>query len=206
MQSKKTILTFFAVIFGILTLVFYFTSIREVDRDTARYLGVSAVANVQGTVFAGACAVLCGVNVAAAMIIGAMEEINHSSGPSAGYVANEVARAIKKNEDEEKRKQAEEAALKREKEEREEKARQRVEELKAKRENGGMLDEEVFLEQISDETSMLKIWNIWEEKNLGERNPEADAFIQKYKDAERLYGKLSNIEKIKEELKHTLLS
>ena len=57
MSSRKTVLIVFAALFAILTLVFYFSSIKELDRNTASYLGVSAVANVQGTVFTGACAV-----------------------------------------------------------------------------------------------------------------------------------------------------
>ena len=51
---------------------------------------------------------------------------------------------------------------------------------------------------------MLKIWNIWQKHQLAEASPKANEFILKYKEAERMYGKLSNIASLKRELKMLL--
>ena len=66
--------------------------------------------------------------------------------------------------------------------------------------------EAVFLEEIADKTSMMDIWKLWRDNNLAENNPEADEYIKKYKEIERLYGRLrdSEVESVKEELKQML--
>ena len=206
MSGKKTFLIAMACVFGALALILYFTSIKELDRETARYLGTGSVANIPGMIFSAACAVLCGLNVIGAVIISAMEENTYYQVPSSGNVANEVVRAIKHNEQVENQKRLDEEKAKEEQKEREERARARMEEMKARRENGEVLEEEVFLEEIKDEQSMMNIWKLWKERGLGDIHPEAEEFIKKYKDMERLYGKQKNMDELKEQLGKVLLS
>ena len=211
MSSRQKVLWFFAGLFGVLTIVFYFASVTELDREAARYLGISAVANMQMTVFTGVCAVLCGVNVAAGIILGALENSQmHSS--SSGEMANEVAKAIKQNEIEEKRKQEEEEKARiereqhiREEELRKQERRQKIEELKRRQENGEPIEAEVFLEEIAGVSSMIDIWKIWETHNMKELYPEADYYIKQYKEAERSYGKSGDINKKKAQIKSLLM-
>ena len=206
MSTRKTVLVVFAILFAILTLVFYFTSIKEVDRETARYLGISAVANVQGTVFAAACAVMCCINIAGIVILGAVEEHQYTAGPSSSNIGREVADELKRLEKEEEQIKEKEIKEQIEKEKVQEEAKKRIEEIKARRAAGESLEEEIFLEEIAQETSMIEIWKTWKKHNLSETQQEADQFIQKYKESERLYGKSNNIEKLKEELRQILLS
>lgn len=211
MSTRQKVLWGFAGLFGVLTIVFYVSSIMELDKDTSRYLGISAVANVQMTVFTGASAVLCGLNVVAAIIIGALEELRvHSSG--SGDMANEVAKAIKQNEIEEKRKQeaeekarAEREKLAREVEMRKQERRQKIEELKQKKADGEAIEAEVFLEEIIDVSSMMDIWKIWEKHDLKELYPEADDFIKQYKETERMYGISGDINKKKAQIEMLLM-
>jgi len=200
MSGKRTFLWVMAGIFGVLALVFYFTSIKEVSGEASRYLGVSAVANVQGTVFAAACAVLCGINIVGAIVLGGIED-TPSSGPSSGHVANEVARVIEEKE----RKKEEEAKKKLEDEERQARIREKQEAARAKRENGQAIQEGLFIDEIAEEKSMIKIWQIWQGYGLAEEYPEVNEKIQGYKDYERIYGKLNDIEKIKAQIKDMLL-
>ncbi len=116
--------------------------------------------------------------------------------------AKKVAEADRLNRLAENRKK--EYAAKKEEELKQERIRQKVEELLARRGEEFQLEKDIFLTEIAEETSMLKIWSIWQKHPLAEVNPEADAFILKYKEAERMYGKLSNTEFLKEELR-TLL-
>lgn len=74
MSKKMKCLCTFAVIFGVLTIVFYVNSIKELDRDMQRIFGIEAVANIQSTVFAAACAILCGLNVIGAMVLDSVEK------------------------------------------------------------------------------------------------------------------------------------
>ena len=116
--------------------------------------------------------------------------------------AKKVAEADRLNRLAENRKK--EYAAKKEEELKQERIRQKVEELLASQGNEYQLEKDIFLTEIAEETSMLKIWSIWQKHPLAEVNPEADAFILKYKEAERMYGKLSNTDSLKEELR-TLL-
>ena len=116
--------------------------------------------------------------------------------------AKKVAEADRLNRLAENRKK--EYAAKKEEELKQERIRQKVEELLASQGNEYQLEKDIFLTEIAEETSMLKIWSIWQKHPLAEVNPEVDAFILKYKEAERMYGKLSNTEFLKEELR-TLL-
>lgn len=116
--------------------------------------------------------------------------------------AKKVAEADRLNRLAENRKK--EYAAKKEEELKQERIRQKVEELLASRGEEFQLEKDIFLTEIAEETSMLKIWSIWQKHPLAEVNPEADAFILKYKETERMYGKLSNTDSLKEELK-TLL-
>lgn len=116
--------------------------------------------------------------------------------------AKKVAEADRLNRLAENRKK--EYAAKKEEELKQERIRQKVEELLASRGEEFQLEKDIFLTEIAEETSMLKIWSIWQKHPLAEVNPEADAFILKYKETERMYGKLSNTDSLKEELR-TLL-
>lgn len=194
-----------AAIFAILAVIFYFASIQKLDRSTASIFGISEIANIQGTVFTGICAILCGINIVGAIIIGAMENNPNNDSNSSADIAREVFNAIKQNEEEEKKKTEKEKLEKLEMEKRQEETKQKTEAIRALKENGEILKEEQFLSEIADETSMIAIWKIWEQYNLNESNKEANEFIRKYKDAERLYGKSRNINKLKEELKQILL-
>ena len=203
MSTKQKVLWFFAGLFGILAIVLYFASITELDKDTARYLGISAVANIQMTVFTGACAVLCGLNIVGAIIIGAIEGLQEGNNRT-GEIANEVAKAIKQNEIEEKRKYEAEkkARIEREKiaydvELRKQEHRQKVEELKQQKADGKTIDAEVFMEGMVDASSMMNIWKIWEKHNLKELYPEVDNYIKQYKEMERAYGFYGDIDKKK---------
>ena len=211
MSTRQKVLWGFAGLFGVLTIVFYISSVTELDRDTARYLGISAVANVQMTVFTGACAVLCGLNIVAAVIIGALEELSMRSSGS-GEMANEVAKAIKQNEIEEKRKQeAEEKAkverekLAKEAELRKQERLQKIEELKQQKANGEAIEAEVFLGEIVDASSMIDIWKIWEKHDLKELYPEANDYIKQYKETERTYGVLGDINQKKAQIEKLLM-
>ena len=195
MSSRQKVLWFLAGLFGVLTVVCFFASVKELDRDSARYLGIDRVANTQMTVFTGACAVLCGVYVASAIIVGAFEE-EKAHGGGSGEMANEVVKAIRQNEIDEKRKQEEDekARIEQEKLAQEEELKNRerlriIEELKTKQENGEEIENNIFLEEIKGATSMMDIWNIWKKYNLNEKYPEVDAYITKHKDLERVYGK-----------------
>ncbi|MBR5961004.1 MAG: hypothetical protein IKZ98_08395 [Clostridia bacterium] len=97
-----------------------------------------------------------------------------------------------------------EYAAKKEEALKQERIRRQVEELLNQHGDEYQLEKNVFLTEISEETSMLTIWNIWRKHQLAEANPEADAFILKYKEAERMYGKLSTVDSLKEELKALL--
>ncbi len=76
MEKKRKAFCVLAAVFGILAIVFYFSSIRKLDKNIADLWGIDAVANIQDTVFAAACAILCGINVAGAMILSSLESAN----------------------------------------------------------------------------------------------------------------------------------
>ena len=68
-----------AGIFGILAIIFYFTSLNHLDRESARILGTSTTINIQGTIFSAACAVICAMNVVGALILTYLEDNRNSS-------------------------------------------------------------------------------------------------------------------------------
>ena len=123
--------------------------------------------------------------------------------------AKNIAQAIRQSE------AAEKAKLEKEEKEKQEVERKRIEEeqkkakwreeMREKKEKGIVLNEEVFLEKIADSDSVSEIQEIWRDCDLAKSNPEADQRIKYYKDFERLYGKIKNIDNIKEELKTILL-
>lgn len=201
MSNRRIGLLVTAGIFGVLAIILYFASIKELDSSSARVLGTSSVVNVQGTVFAAACAIMCVINVVGATVLGAVEENQQGSAPSSGSVARDVLRAIKEDKAEEQKAEEEKIQAAKKQEE----TRKKIEELKQKKATGELLEEEEFMEAISEETSMMVIWKMWNERGLADANPDADTFIRKYKEAERLYGKLTNIKQLKEELKTILL-
>lgn len=67
-DRAKTAVQALAILFGILAIVLYVFSIREV--------GSIQVANIQLTVFAAACAVMCCVNVAALLVMKYIDSMN----------------------------------------------------------------------------------------------------------------------------------
>ena len=93
----KKFLYVMAGIFGVLTIIFYFTSLNHLDRDAARLLGTSTTINIQATVFCAACAVICALNVVGAIILTFIENnAVASSAPSVpisykGIAGREVA-------------------------------------------------------------------------------------------------------------------
>ncbi len=102
-------------------------------------------------------------------------------------------------------KRLDEEKARKEQEDKNQKAKAKLEELKARKEKGEILEEEIFLEEISEKQSMMNIWKLWKEHGLENSHPEADEFIKKYKDMERLYGKQNNINELKEQLRKILL-
>ena len=78
-KIMKTFLIIMACIFAVLTIVFYVSSIREVDYYAAKYIGTDKVANVQATVFCAACAILFAMNVIGAMILSFIENNSGSA-------------------------------------------------------------------------------------------------------------------------------
>lgn len=72
-----------AGISGVLAVVFYFTSLNHLDRESARLLETNTTINIQGTVFCAACAVICAVNVVGAIILHYLENNSSSSNASA---------------------------------------------------------------------------------------------------------------------------
>ena len=65
--------------FGVLAVVLYFASIVKMDSNTARYTGITEVANIQGTVFCAACAIICAVCLVGGLIIHYLENNTPSS-------------------------------------------------------------------------------------------------------------------------------
>lgn len=77
----KKFLIAMACLFGILTIVLYFTSLVHWDGSTARMLGTDTTVNIQGTVFCAACAIICALNVVGAVILSYLESLNYNSRP-----------------------------------------------------------------------------------------------------------------------------
>lgn len=75
----KKFLMIMAGVFGVLTIIFYFTSLNHLDNESARILGTSTTINVQGTIFCAACAVICAINVVGALILTYLEDNGNSS-------------------------------------------------------------------------------------------------------------------------------
>lgn len=77
----KKFLMVMAGIFGVATIILYFSSIHKLDSASARYLGISETINIQGTVFCAACAVICALNVVGALILQYLEDNVTSAAP-----------------------------------------------------------------------------------------------------------------------------
>ena len=80
----KKFLIIMACVFGILTIVLYFSSLNHLDKSTARYLGTDTTINIQGTVFCAACAIICAINIVGAIIIHFLETNRSSVAYSSG--------------------------------------------------------------------------------------------------------------------------
>ena len=81
MSTTKKGLIWASAIFGILAIILYFTSNRQLDSASAALLGTDSVINIQGTVFCAACAVICAVFAAAAILYDFIEKANHIEPP-----------------------------------------------------------------------------------------------------------------------------
>ena len=95
MNIRKRVLWNLAVVFGILTVVFYFLSIKKLDPKSADIWGIDAVANIQATFFTVTSALLCGINATAALIIGSLE--NRDNKRDEQFFA-EIGKLLKQNE------------------------------------------------------------------------------------------------------------
>ena len=71
----KKFLISMAVVFGALTVVFYISSIRELDSNSAKILGTNSVVNIQATVFCAACAILFVINIVGSIILTSHEKL-----------------------------------------------------------------------------------------------------------------------------------
>lgn len=69
----KKFLIVMAIIFGILTIILYFSSINKLDYNTAKLMGTSATINIQATVFCAATAIMCVINIVGALIYQGLE-------------------------------------------------------------------------------------------------------------------------------------
>lgn len=78
----KKFLCIMAAVFGVLTIIFYISSLNHLDYETARIWGTSTVINIQATVFCAACAVICALNVVGAAILSFIEYYAVPSTPS----------------------------------------------------------------------------------------------------------------------------
>ena len=140
-----------------------------------------------------------------------VEHVEKGGNTSSQSTADDIAKAIRRNDAAEKERLAAEEKAKieseRKRNEEERKKAQWQEEMKKKKEQGLLIEEEVFLEQIADQDTISKIWQIWQESNLADANPEANQRINYYRDFEKLYGKIarSNVDQIKGEIKAILL-
>ena len=65
--------------------------------------------------------------------------------------------------------------------------------------------EEQFLDRISEEESMMTIWRLWSQAGLGERYKELNLYIEEWKECERLYGRIHDVKKVKENIKKKLM-
>ena len=75
---KKTLITF-AIIWGIVAVVLFFSSFNKLDSRTAQVFGTSTIINIQATVFCAACVVMCCINAVGAMILSDMEYSSSST-------------------------------------------------------------------------------------------------------------------------------
>ena len=85
-----------AVVFAVLAIICYSNSIVSAGYGAYK----TEVANVQMTVFAAACAVLCGVNVVGALLITAINSITIPSPSSNESIASTVVNALNKSTEE----------------------------------------------------------------------------------------------------------
>ena len=76
-DTMKKFLYAMAIIFGIAAIVLYFTSVKELDKESAAILGVDNVINIQSTVFCAACAIICAINIVGALIFTLLEKIHN---------------------------------------------------------------------------------------------------------------------------------
>lgn len=97
----KKFLIVMACVFGVAAIVFYVSSIRELDKNSASILGTNAVINIQDTVFCAATAVMCVMNAIGAILISVMESRDNqtakavSDSASVPSAADEDAKARK---------------------------------------------------------------------------------------------------------------
>lgn len=83
--GKKKFMIVMAIIWGIIAIIFYISSIQEV-------YGIQ-IANIQATTFCAGSAILCGINIIGALIVECMEEL-HSS---INVATNTITRRLDSN-------------------------------------------------------------------------------------------------------------
>ena len=71
-----------ACIFGIATIILYFSSLNHWDEQTSRMLGTSTTINIQGTIFCAACAVITAINVVGAIVLSMLETMENNTAKS----------------------------------------------------------------------------------------------------------------------------
>lgn len=86
----KKFLVVMAVIFGVLTVILYFSSLNHLDSYESRLLGTSTTINIQGTVFCAACAIICALNIVGAIILNQMESLNTAARSSDSTVSSGI--------------------------------------------------------------------------------------------------------------------
>lgn len=85
------------------------------------------------------------------------------------------------------------------------------EDIEQRKQRGDAIDttevssEELFLEQMKDEQTVVGIWKVWSVYDLGSKYRNIDTYLAMRKDSELQQGKLNNIEKIKEVTEQMLL-
>ncbi len=86
----KKFLIAMASIFGILAIIFYFTSLNHLDSYTARALGTSTTINIQGMIFCAGSAVICAINVVGIVLMNFMESNGNSKNACTGYTSGGI--------------------------------------------------------------------------------------------------------------------
>ena len=91
----KKFLWTMACIFGIATIILYFSSLNHWDEQTSRMLGTSTTINIQGTIFCAACAVITAINVVGAIVLSMLETMENNTAKSSFTPVTTSSYAVK---------------------------------------------------------------------------------------------------------------